>query len=179
MAGRISLDDAQLDGSAARLGAAVSGLRALQSQLSPSLASGAPPAVAGQVQAAVAEAARAVGDVAGGCATRQGELRRRAALTRIASGEGDQADLNVLLAWSKARMGNGKVDEDGGGPLGMLGRMGDKALGHAGDFADGFADGVKDSVSTLGKFVSGIDPKEAGHTTLDLLGLVPGFEPMP
>lgn len=159
MSGRITLDDAQLDRCATRLTATQSALNGLKGQLNASLAAGAPPALRGRVEAAVAEAAIAVASVASRCSTRQVEFRRHAALTRIAGGEGTPLDLSIVLRWSGARIGNG-TNVDGGNFAGLVG----KGMGKAGN-----------GISKIGGFLGKIDPGAAGHAALDLAGLVPLF----
>lgn len=161
---RIVLDDAKMDAAAARLNSVGAALSGVQGRISPSLSAGAPPAIKGQVDAAIADARNLVAGVAAHCPARARELRRRAILARLAAGDIRVADLRQLRAWDaerpfiNARVGDGKVD-DGGGLF---------------DGLKAFADGVKDAGSDVAGAIGKHGP-EVGHTTLDILGLVPGL----
>lgn len=96
MSGRISVDDRAFDGAARRLRSAQSGLSGLQGQLNGGLAAGAPPDVAAQVRSAVGAARGAVAGVQGSLGTQSAELSRRAALTRLANGDGTDGDYSML-----------------------------------------------------------------------------------
>ena len=159
MGGRIVVDDARMDAAAAKISSVQAGLQGLQGRMNASLSAGAPPAVKGQVDAAVADARAMVAGVAGRCSARSTELRRRAIFARIASGDIRSIDLRQLAAWNaekqfiKARMGNGKAD-DGGLDLG--------------DIGDKLGDIGSDTLGFLGR-----NAAEIGHSTLDLAGLIP------
>ena len=161
MAGRIVVDDARMDVAAAKINSVQAGLQGLQGRMNGSLSAGAPPAVKGQVDAAVAQARATVAGVAGRCSARSTELRRRAILARIASGDIRSIDLQQLIAWNaerqfiNARVGNGKVDD--GGILGAF---------------KGFADDVGDAASDAAGYV-GRNALGATQLTLDGLGLIP------
>ena len=104
MSGRISVDDRDLDAAAQKLRSAKGGLSGLKGQLSDGLAGGAPPAVAGQVRAAVAAARGAVSGIDGRVEWRAAELRRRAALTRIANGDSSGSDFKIVLGWGAKKV---------------------------------------------------------------------------
>lgn len=103
MSGRISLDDRALDGSARRLRSVKGSLAGLQGQLNDGLAGGAPPAVAGQVRGAVGAARSAVSAVDGQLGWRAAELTRRAALTRLANGDGSVGDIWTTIKWGAGK----------------------------------------------------------------------------
>ncbi len=160
---RIVLDDAAMDAAATRIGSVGAGLAGVQSRLSPALSAGAPPAIKGQVDAAVAQARATVAGVAAHCPARARELRRRAILARLADGDLRVSDLAQLRAWqaerpfANARVGNGKLG--GWDPLNAMKAFADDVSGAGADVAGAIAD------NALG----------VTQTSLDLLGLVPGF----
>ncbi len=122
MSGRISVDDAAFDGGARKLRSAKSGLASVQGQLNDGLAAGAPPAVSGQVRAAVASARAAVAGAQRRLETRAAELTRRAVATRVANGEGTERDYAAMLKWGPtAGPGPGRSLEDRLRALGELG----------------------------------------------------------
>ena len=114
MSGRISVDAAAFDAGARKLRSAKGGLAGVQGRLNDGLAAGAPPAVAGQVRAAVAAAKSAASGVQGRLDWRATELTRRAALTRVAAGDGDSQDFKIMLGWGASKFEVGIKDYAGG-----------------------------------------------------------------
>lgn len=99
MSGRVSVDDAVFDASAARLRSVKASLAGVKGQLNDGLAGGAPPAVAGAVRGAVASARGALDQASGNAGARAVELSRRAAWARVASGDAKASDLPKALAY--------------------------------------------------------------------------------
>ncbi len=103
MSGRISLDDRAMDDAARKLRSVRGNLHGVQGRLTPGLAGGAPPAIASRITSGVAEARASLAQVESSAQRQSDELRRRAALARLADGRGTSKDFGALLALCAGR----------------------------------------------------------------------------
>ncbi len=135
-------------------------LTGVASRMTPGLSAGAPPAIKGQVDAAVGEARAIVLGVSARVPGRERELRRRAIFARVAAGDIRVSDLRTLSAWEEERMpkvaspASARAPDDDHGFLGLGGAL----------------DAIGDAASKYGG--KALDGTQLG---LDILGLVPGF----
>ncbi len=157
---RISLNDADLDRSAGALATLQPALTGVSGRMTPALSAGAPPAIKGQVDAAIGEARTMVLGVSARVSPRARELRRRAIFARVAAGDIRVSDLRTLSAWEEEHMG--KV----GSPASAQAAKRDNGFLGLG----GVLDALGDAASRYGG--TALDGTQLG---LDALGLVPGL----
>lgn len=187
---RIALNDADLDRSAGALNALQPALTGVAGRMTPGLSSGAPPAIKGQVDAAVGEARAMVLGVSTRVPGRAQELRRRAIFARVAAGDIRVSDLRTLSAWEEERMkkvGSPRsaraVEQDGGflGLGGLFDAIGDAASKHGGKALDGTQLGLDalGLIPGLGEPADGVNGLIYGlrgdetNAALSLAGMVP------